>query len=302
MSIIRNVSTRDMVKFATMHVLLVDDHPHIRSIITGILNALGIVNVTTAERGDVALSYMSKGNFDLLITDFEMPGMSGTEIARAVRKDARSAVPTTNFQIPILMITGNVTRERLNEARDAGVDEILAKPFTVLGVADRLNSLVNKRREFINCEAYVGPCRRRSSKTAYSGPMRRDADLVALPTFEIEQERLLINQEARSLCKFAQNGDVLGFGEREAVIATALSAAARAKRIRDPFLERACTSLAKYVRWAANGAPVACGIVDAHGQAILELLELGTRDPQISEQVVQGLEDAVARRTNRRAA
>jgi CheY-like chemotaxis protein len=299
---IRNVSSRDAAKFAGMRVLLVDDHPHIRSIITGILNALGIVSVTTTDRGDVALNFLSKGSFDLLITDYEMPGISGIDLSKTIRKDARSATPTTNFQIPIVMVTGNVTRERLHEARDAGIDEILAKPFTVMGVADRLNSIVNKRREFIICDAYVGPCRRRASKTAYVGPMRRDSDLVELPAFEVEQEQLLVRQEARSLCKFAQSGEVLGFGEREAVIAIALSAAQRAKRIRDPLLERACMSLAKYVRWAANGAPVETKIVETHGQAILELLELGTRDVRLSEQVAQGLEDTVTRRTARRAA
>ena len=299
---IRNVSPKDAAKFATLRVLLVDDHPHIRSILTGILNALGIVSVTTAERGDIALDYMSKNKFDLLITDYEMSGMNGVAIAKAVRKDARSATPTTNFQIPIIMITGNITLERLSEARDAGIDEILAKPFTVLGVADRLNSIVNKRRELIICDAYIGPCRRRATKLAYVGPLRRDADLVTLPAFEVEQEQLLVRQEARSLCKFAQSGEVLGSGEREAVIATALSAAQRAKRIREPLLERACMSLVKYVRWAANGAPVECKIVETHGQAILELLALGIRDPRISEQVAQGLEDAVTRRTTRRAA
>jgi CheY-like chemotaxis protein len=302
MSDIRNVSPSDAAKFAALRVLLVDDHPHIRSIITGILNALGIVNVTTAERGDIALNYMAKAKYDVLITDYEMPGMSGIAIAKAVRKDARSATPNANFAIPILMITGNVTRERLHEVRDAGIDEILAKPFTVLGVADRLNSIVNKRREFIVCEAYIGPCRRRTSKTAYVGPKRRDSDLVELPAFEIEQEYLLVRQEARSLCKFAQAGSALGFGEREAVIATALAAAQRAKRIRDSLLERVCMSLAKYVQWAANGSPVDCSVVDSHGQSILELLDGGKRDPRISEQIVHGLEDMVARKTSQRAA
>lgn len=299
---IRNVSSRDAAKFSSLRVVLVDDHPHIRSIITGILNGLGVIHVTTAERGDIALGYLSKGNFDLLITDYEMPVMSGLEIARAVRKDARSVVPTTNFDIPILMITGNVTRERLTEARDAGIDEILAKPFTVLAVADRLNSVINKRREFVICEAYVGPCRRRGNATAYVGPKRRDSDLVELPAFEIEQEKLLMQQEARSLCKFAASGETLRFGESDAVLAMALSAAQRSKRIRGGLLERACMSLAKYVQWAAKNGQVESKIVETHGHAILELLDLGTRDPRIAEQVAQGLEDTVARRMSKRAA
>jgi two-component system, chemotaxis family, chemotaxis protein CheY len=302
MTSIRSVSPSDAAKYASIRVLLVDDHPSIRSIITGILKALGMTNVTTAERGDIALTNLSSGAFDLLITDCEMPGMSGISLAHTVRKDARSAKPTTNFAIPILMITGNITRERLNEARDAGIDEILAKPFTVLGVTDRLNNIVKKRREFVICASYVGPCRRRAIKADYGGPKRRDSDLEELPSFEVEQELLLVRQEARALCKLAQNGDALKFGEREAAFATALSAAQRAKYIRDPLLERACRSLAKYIQWAGKASIVESKIVETHGHAILELIDLGKRDPMISEQVAQGLEDTVQRRMTKRAA
>lgn len=302
MSGIRTISAKDHAKFAGMRVLLVDDHPNIRSIITGIINALGIDSVTTAERGDVGLKTLSKGRFDVLITDDAMPGMTGIELARTVRNDARSSRPSVNFQIPIVMITGNVTYDRLNDARDSGIDEVLAKPFTVLGVADRLNSVVSKRREFIVSDAYVGPCRRRNSKAAYFGQLRRAADFPELPISEIEKELLLVRQEALSLCEIAQSSDVLGHNAHDVVIATALSVAQRAKRIRDPLLQRACRSLTKYVRWAATGASVEGRIVETHGQAMIELLELGVRDLHLSEQVAKGLEDTVSSRTARRAA
>jgi CheY-like chemotaxis protein len=299
---IRNVSSSDASKFDALRVLLVDDHTHIRSIITGILNALGITNIVTAERGDVALNFLSNGHFDLLITDYEMPGISGVQLAKLIRKDARSAIPAIDFKVPILMITGNVTRERLHEARDAGIDEILAKPFTVLAVADRLNTVIKKRRDFIICDAYVGPCRRRATRVAYMGPMRRDSDLVELPAFEIEQERTLLLQEAQTLCKLAKSKAILDSGERESVLATALSGAQRSRRISDPLLARAFLSLTIYIQWLPKSAPVESKFVHAHGQAVLDLLDLNATNLAKSEQVTSSLEDMVLRQTSRKRA
>jgi CheY-like chemotaxis protein len=296
MSSIRNMSSRDVARYAALRVLLADDHPHIRSIISGILNALGISNIETTERGDIALQMLSTGNFDLLITDFEMPGMTGLEVARAVRKEARAADPKPCFEIPILMITGNITRQRLNDVRDAGIDEILAKPFTIMAVADRLNAIINNRREFIVCNAYVGPCRRRSTPNDYYGPFRRDTDLQELPEAELDQERELLRIDARAICRCAQESEILGQLQRDVVTATAIQAAERAKRMRYPLLGRAAQSLVKYVQWATTTSRVESKIVETHGQAIIELLELTAHDPAISEQVVMGLETAVSQR------
>ncbi len=302
MSAIRNVSARDLAKFATMRVLLVDDHANIRSIIIGILNALGIFSIVTAERGDLALEQMSNEKFDLLITDYEMPRMNGADFARAIRKQALSISPTTNFQVPILMITGNVTRRRLQEVRDIGIDEILAKPFTATAVAERLKSALNRQREFVIGVTYVGPCRRRIKKSSLLGSMRRDSDLTELPSFEVEQEHLLVRQEALSLCKLAQSRRVLGQGELESVISIALSGAQRGKRIRDELLERACTSLVTYIQWAADRSQVDSEIIETHAYVILELLDIEKRDPQMSELVTKGLEAAVRRRMSTLAA
>jgi two-component system, chemotaxis family, chemotaxis protein CheY len=302
MTAIRNVSARDLARFATMRVLLVDDHANIRSIVIGILNALGVFSIVTAERGDLALEQMNNEKFDLLITDYEMPRMNGADVAKAVRKEALSTSPTTNYEIPILMITGNVTRRRLQEVRDIGIDEILAKPFTATAVADRLKSALNRKREFVISGAYVGPCRRRTRKSSLVGSMRRDSDLAELPTFEVEQEHLLARQEALALCKLAQSRRILGFGERESVLAMALSGAQRGKRIRDELLERAYMSLFTYIQWSADGTQFDAEIIETHGYAILELLELEERDNDMAELVTKGLEAAVRRRTSAHAA
>lgn len=293
MSLSRKLSEEDGNKLVAMRVLLVDDHPHIRSIISGILNALNVSNVDTAERGDTALRMLSSGNYDLLITDFEMPGMTGIDLARTLRKDARAAQPKPCFDIPILMITSNITRQRLKEVRDAGIDEILAKPFTITAVADRLNAIISNRREFIVCHAFTGPCRRRVCAADYKGPKRRDADLEHLPELEAVQELALLQHDARTMLKLAQDCERVSSFEQEVVVATALQIVARAKRLRSDLLQRAAQSLVKYVQWATGTVRVDARVVESHAQALVELVELGDSNQAISAQVVVGLETAV---------
>jgi hypothetical protein len=132
--------------------------------------------------------------------------------------------------------------------------------------------------------------------------MRRDSDLTELPSFEVEQEHLLVRQEALSLCKLAQSRRVLGQGELESVIAIALTGAQRGKRIRDELLERACTSLVTYIQWAGDRSQVDSQIIETHAYVILELLDLEKRDPQMAELVTKGLEAAVRRRMSAHAA
>jgi CheY-like chemotaxis protein len=298
----RNIATKDTAKYAALRVLLVDYHPHIRSLLTAILTALGIHKITPVDSGEKALDILSKAKFDLLMTDFEMPGMSGKELVNTIRRDALSVAPIYDARIPILMITANITRSILNEARDNGIDEILAKPFSAASVSDRLNAILNNRREFVVCETYVGPCRRRGAIPGYKGPMRRDTDLDELPPLEIEYERLLVLEEAKSLCRFAQFGDHLGIAECESAIATAISITQRANRMRDPILERAATSLVKFVQTAATSSMVASDVVQVHGYAIIELLDVSSRDEDMTQRVLSGLEAAVMKRLHSRSA
>lgn len=292
----RNIVTKDSATLATLRVLLVDDHPNIRSLLTTILNALGVVAVTTADCAEVALGFLAKSEFDLLITDFDMPGMGGEAMVKTIRRNARSVVPAYDSRIPILAITSNITRRILDGARDMGIDEILAKPFSATLVSERLSAIINNRREFIICDSYIGPCRRRGLMLAYEGPMRRDTDLEELPALEIECERVLLLDEAKALCRFVQFGERLGVGECESAIATSISISQRAIRIRNPVIERAASSLLKYVQTSAAGTFVATDVVQIHGHAMIELLDNSNQDDVLTQRVLSGLEAAVTKR------
>ncbi|HEX7900935.1 MAG TPA: response regulator [Planctomycetota bacterium] len=114
-----------------MRALVVDDSRAMRAIIADILRELGF---ETAEAGDgeAALAALRAAPADLVVLDYHLPGMSGADIARAVR-----AEPAWNA-VRVLMITTEVDPARVREALDAGAQEYLMKPFTADHVRDKL--------------------------------------------------------------------------------------------------------------------------------------------------------------------
>ena len=90
-----------------MSILVVDDFSTMRRIIKGLLQDLGFANITEADDGLTALPLLKAGNFDLLITDWNMPTMPGLALLKAVRADPKLA------KIPVLMVTAEAKREQI---------------------------------------------------------------------------------------------------------------------------------------------------------------------------------------------
>ena len=103
-------------------VLVADDSGTMRKIIVRNLQALGVTAVTEAADGAEAVAAFKPGEFQLVLTDWNMPNKSGPEVAREIR--ARDA------KVPIVMITTEAERARVLEAIQAGVTDYLVKPFT----------------------------------------------------------------------------------------------------------------------------------------------------------------------------
>ena len=285
--------------FANKRVLLVDDHTHIRAIFTSILNGLGMFRLSTADRSDRALSTLEAEPIDLVITDFNMPGLSGIGLAQRIRQEIRSKNPRFNPSIPIIMITSFGTKKCLMAARDAGVDEFLAKPFTTLAVAERIDSAINMQRSFIVSENYIGPCRRRKVDPILSGLKRREADRIAILN-EFGVERNLIQDDAQILIDLAGN-DQIEETSTEEIAWIGENTAAHAQKIRDDLLERAAMSLLKYAALASAQGKLEADIVEMHGYAVKQLLDLAGKDLNLSNQVVDSLERAVTKRTRLRS-
>jgi DNA-binding NtrC family response regulator len=78
--------------------------------------------------------------------------------------------------VPVIMITGHSTLQRVAEARDAGVNEFLAKPLTARGVIERISQVVENPRSYVRTGTYFGPDRRRRADPNFTGPWRRSTD------------------------------------------------------------------------------------------------------------------------------
>ena len=119
-------------------ILIVDDFSTMRRIIKNLLRDLGYNNTSEADDGLTALPMLQSGNFDLLITDWNMPGMQGIDLLRTVRADPRLAT------LPVMMVTAEQKREQIIEAAKAGVNGYIVKPFTAQTLKDKLEKIFER--------------------------------------------------------------------------------------------------------------------------------------------------------------
>jgi CheY-like chemotaxis protein len=160
------------VRFDLLKILLVDDNQHMRMLLTEILRALGVRQIFEALDGAEALQSLRDTPVDIILTDLTMGPLDGIDFVNLLRNSPDSPAPFA----PVIMITGHSTMRRVAEARDAGVNEFLAKPVTARGVIHRMGLIIEHPRPFIRCETYFGPDRRRRADPAFTGPSRRASD------------------------------------------------------------------------------------------------------------------------------
>ena len=122
-----------------MKFLVVDDFSTMRRIVKGLLGELGYTDVTEADDGNTALPLLRNGDFDFLITDWNMPGMPGLDLLKAVRADPKLA------KMPVLMLTAEAKREQIIEAAQAGVNGYVIKPFTAITLKEKIDKILASR-------------------------------------------------------------------------------------------------------------------------------------------------------------
>jgi len=121
-----------------MKILIVDDFSTMRRIIKNLLRDLGFTNTEEADDGHSALPMLQSAKFDFLITDWNMPGMTGIELLKAVRADEKIA------SLPVLMVTAEAKREQIIEAAQAGVNGYVVKPFTAAALKEKIEKIFER--------------------------------------------------------------------------------------------------------------------------------------------------------------
>jgi len=121
-----------------LKILVVDDFSTMRRIVRNLLKELGYTNVDEAEDGVVALQKLKGANFQFVVTDWNMPNMTGIELLRAIRAD-----PVLK-PLPVLMITAEAKKENIIEAAQSGASGYIVKPFTAATLEEKLNKIFEK--------------------------------------------------------------------------------------------------------------------------------------------------------------
>ena len=121
-----------------MKILIVDDFSTMRRIIKNLLRDLGFTNTQEADDGANAIPILQTGGIDFLITDWNMPGMTGIELLKAVRADSKT------HNLPVLMVTAEAKREQIIEAAQAGVNGYVVKPFTAAALKDKIDKIFER--------------------------------------------------------------------------------------------------------------------------------------------------------------
>ena len=121
-----------------MKILIVDDFSTMRRIIKNLLRDLGFNNTQEADDGNTGLPMLQSGNFDFLVTDWNMPGMTGIDLLRAVRADEKLK------DLPVLMVTAEAKKEQIVMAAQEGVNGYIVKPFTAQTLKEKIEKIFER--------------------------------------------------------------------------------------------------------------------------------------------------------------
>jgi two-component system chemotaxis response regulator CheY len=121
-----------------MKFLVVDDFSTMRRIVRNLLKELGYTNIDEAEDGVGALAKLKGGSFDFVVSDWNMPNMTGIDMLRAIRADESLR------HLPVLMVTAEARKENIIEAAQAGASGYVVKPFTAATLEEKINKILQK--------------------------------------------------------------------------------------------------------------------------------------------------------------
>lgn len=118
--------------------LVVDDFSTMRRIVRNLLKELGYINVEEAEDGNDGLNKLQSGDFDFVVSDWNMPNMDGLAMLKKIREDAKLA------KLPVLMVTAEAKKDNIIAAAQAGASGYVVKPFTAATLDEKLSKIFEK--------------------------------------------------------------------------------------------------------------------------------------------------------------
>lgn len=184
-------------------VMVVEDNRFMRDLLCSTLTALGIGNVIAEDDGASAIRRLKLsrtnptaaglGTVDIILADYVMPVVDGILLLRWLRTG--TGVP--DRFVPFIMVSGAADRDVVEAARDAGVTEFLAKPYSARTLAERLLLVINQPRPFILAPGYFGPDRRRTTTPVEKD--RRGADNAGIQVVHKASSERTLREDVRAI-------------------------------------------------------------------------------------------------------
>ncbi len=161
-----------------LNVLFLDENADMRHMVRDIARSIGVNEVDVVPNAYEAWRAYSdkKKDIDVILVDWGREDASGLEFTKNVRRHQGSRYR----EIPIIIMTSFTNKERVIKARDAGITEFLIKPFAKKDLKNRIRYVIEKPREFIESENYVGPDRRRRDIDVEVADLKRREDKIKL--------------------------------------------------------------------------------------------------------------------------
>jgi DNA-binding response OmpR family regulator len=279
--------------------LIADSDSHSRNLLAEVLRAANYFMINTVRDGKELLARTVEMHPRVVITASRMPGLSGLEFTRLIRAGYEE-VPR---QTSIIVMTDTPTKVFLTAAQESGADEMLVRPFSSQSVVDRVNSVLTRPREFIDCAVYVGPCRRRRMIEDYEGPMRRFIDPVgdtaALSPWEQEDNRAIVRSCVKKISELASG---LTQGDRRKlreIYFAVKETETMADDMKDVMMAEAARSLGRYISSIGAVGKVESDVLTTHIDAMHTLCLLGGEYHEERENLVAGLKQVVDKRLAR---
>ena len=163
-------------RLSSARILLVDDEQYMHKVVRTMLIGMGVRYIHEAQDGPTGLDMIRNQAPDVVILDWEMPGLNGASFVRMVRSPSTFPLP----DVPIIMLTGHGERARVIEAVCVGVNEFLLKPVSTNALRDRVTAVLCNPRRMVSSGPYYGPTPRKLATAIFSDNDQAIANLVML--------------------------------------------------------------------------------------------------------------------------
>ena len=279
--------------------LIADADTNTRSLLAEVLRAANYFMITQARDGNELLERTAELHPRVVITTSRLPGLSGLDFTRLIRGGYKDV----SRQTSIIVMTDTPTKAFLDAAQQAGADEMLARPFSSKSVTIRVQSVLERPREFIDSAVYVGPCRRRRMIDDYSGPMRRFIDPLGdaqhMAPWELEPNRVAVRACVKKISELTAG---LTPGDRRKlreIYFAVKEAETLADDTKDGMLGDAARSLGRYITAIGSTGIPDPEVLTTHIDAMHTLGMLTSDHHQERENLIKGLKKVVDKKLAR---